>query len=98
VNYIIKDLPEERFEDGLNFLLKYFPTTEPLLICKKIAEDDVALKICADIWRDLINKKVSLVCFREGSDEIVGLNVLHIDTKETHRKLERLVIGLTIYR
>jgi hypothetical protein len=90
VNYIIQDLPEERFEDGLNFMLKYFPTTEPMLICKKIAEDEVALKICTDIWRDLINKKVSLACFREGSDEIVGMNVLHVDAKETHKKFGKV--------
>lgn len=34
------------------------------------------------LWRAAMNQKTTLVCFREGSDEIVGLNVLVIHTKE----------------
>lgn len=34
------------------------------------------------LWRAAMNQKTTLVCFREGSDDIVGLNVLVIHTKE----------------
>lgn len=33
------------------------------------------------MWRRALQQKTSLVCFREGSDEIVGLNVLVVNTK-----------------
>lgn len=33
------------------------------------------------LWHNVLKQKVSLVCFREGSDEIVGLSVLVVNTK-----------------
>lgn len=33
------------------------------------------------IWRIALQQRMTLVCFREGSDEIVGLNVLVVNTK-----------------
>lgn len=34
------------------------------------------------LWRVALVQKTTLVCFREGSDEIVGLNVLTVNTKD----------------
>lgn len=36
---------------------------------------------CERIWRCAMQQKVSLVCFHEGSDEIVGLSLLIVNTK-----------------
>lgn len=34
------------------------------------------------MWEDIVQQKVSLVCFKEGCDEIVGLNLCAISSKE----------------
>lgn len=33
------------------------------------------------IWEEFLQQKVSLVCFKEGSDEIVGLNLCAISSE-----------------
>lgn len=34
----------------------------------------------ATSWREILEQKLVIVCFREGSDEIVGLNFCHAKT------------------
>lgn len=41
-------------------------------------------------WRPMIEQKVPLVCFKEGSDEIVGINMLFVKTKDDHDFLDNI--------
>lgn len=41
-------------------------------------------------WRPMIEQKVPLVCFKADSDEIVGINMLFVKTKEDHDFLDNL--------
>ena len=38
VNYVVQDLPEDRFEDAVNHMLKYFVHDEPLCKAKGLYE------------------------------------------------------------
>lgn len=33
-----------------------------------------------EVWKDVLQQNVSLVCFKEGSDEIVGLNICSVSS------------------
>lgn len=45
-------------------------------------KDLESVKEMQGIWRFLLEQRISLVCFKEGSDEIVGLNLLSVELKE----------------
>uniref|UniRef100_U5ENP2 N-acetyltransferase domain-containing protein n=1 Tax=Corethrella appendiculata TaxID=1370023 RepID=U5ENP2_9DIPT len=82
VDYIVQDLPESYYDKAMEHMQKYFLRDES--ICKSIdlINDEVGNRNCCKCWEDFIrNDKCSLVCFKMGSDEIVGLNIIYIETK-----------------
>lgn len=36
------------------------------------------------LWRAMIKQNAALICFKEGSDEIVGLNMNFVTVKDEH--------------
>lgn len=95
VEYWIQDLPENRFEDAVEFLNKHMHYDEPMYDCKKLCEDINALEIVNGMYQEYLSHKVSLVCFKENSDEIIGFNILKIMTKDEHFKEPK--VRLEIY-
>lgn len=59
-----------------------------------LANDEVSVKSFEDVWRSLLKQHISLVCFKEGSDEIIGLNLVGIVLKE--EKDEKYLVCLSI--
>lgn len=47
-----------------------------------MSKDLVSVKEMQEIWRMLLKQKIAVVCFKEGSEEIVGLNLLSVELKE----------------
>lgn len=45
-----------------------------------VAEDDLV----TFLWKPIIEQNMVLVCYREGSDEIVGLNMNYVSCKDEH--------------
>ena len=80
VEYRIQDLPEERFHEAIYFMQRYHMESEVLRV-KKIRDDPVSFKEITDKWWDCLRQKVTIVCFKESSDEIIGLNVLGVVTQ-----------------
>lgn len=82
VQYRIQDLPEERFEDAIKHMQANFLLDEPLCRARNMVNDEQSVNDFTSIWREAIyGAKMSLVCFQEGSDDIVGLNVLYVEEK-----------------
>jgi hypothetical protein len=55
------------------------------MICKKksvifsgIPNDPVSCKENAAIWLQILHQKMSLLCLKEGCNNIVGVNILHV--------------------
>ena len=80
VEYRIQDLPEDRFHEAIYFMQRYHMESEVLRV-KKIREDPISFREITEKWWDCLRQKITLVCFKEDSDEIVGLNVLGVVTK-----------------
>lgn len=84
VQYRIQDLPEDRFEDAVKHMLANFLLDESLCRARNMANDEQSVIDFTSIWRKAIfGEKLSLVCFQEGSDDIVGMNVLCIEEKKS---------------
>lgn len=82
VNYRIQDLPEEKFEDGIKHMRANFLLDEPLCRSRNMADDEQSIIDFTTIWREAIfGDKLTLACFQEGCDDIVGMNVLYVEEK-----------------
>lgn len=78
VNFVIQDLESNRFEDVIKIMREKHLKDEPMYSSKRIPEDPVAFQEMTDNWRNLLQQKISLVCFKEGSEEIVAVNILGV--------------------
>lgn len=97
--YVVQDVPEDRFEDTVRFMSRFFPHDEQLNEVLGFVDDPLALEESVHLWRDMVRQRVSLVCFREGSSEIVGANMLGVSCKADQKREERFgsAILQTIY-
>lgn len=84
VQYRVQDLPEDRFEDGIKHMRANFLLDEALCRARNMADDEQSVIDFTTIWRETIfGEKLTLACFQEGSDDIVGMNVLYIEHKNS---------------
>lgn len=79
-DYTIQDLPENRFNEAVYFMQRYHMESEVLRV-KKIRDEPVSFHEITEKWWDCLRQKVTLVCFKEKSVEIIGLNVLGVVTQ-----------------
>lgn len=82
VEYRVQDLPEDRFDEAIEYMTKKFLPDEPMCRSTLLAKDQVSVYEIHYLWRLMLKQKIVLVCFKEGSDEIVGMNMVGITTKE----------------
>lgn len=81
IEYRIQELPEDRFNDGVEFLIKYYCPDEPMLQCKGAAQDPEFIEDISNFFRHTFKKKITIACFKDGSDEILGMNVMDVIVK-----------------
>lgn len=84
-NYRVEDLTEDRYEDTIRHYTNNFVDDEPLCENKQLSQDEQSLAEITFFWRWCFEKRMTIVCYKEGSNEIVGanlLNVKHVDDKE----------------
>ncbi|XP_062533696.1 uncharacterized protein LOC134202697 [Armigeres subalbatus] len=84
--YTVQDLPKERFEDALRHMSSQFVRDEQMNKALRLKDDSTAMEEIVQLWKDMLSERLSLVCFREGSDEIVGVNVLGVASKSIENK------------
>lgn len=80
VLYRVQKLPKSYYETALLYLKNYFLPKEALCSAAKVLEDPVSLQEILDFWQGYINQNLTLACFKEGSDELIGLNVMYLET------------------
>lgn len=82
VEYRIQDLPLDRIDDYCKYLLVNFIPDEPVAKAFGYLDDPDLLDDYIRFWKPAINQRMSLVCFKEGSDEIVGAHIVSVSTKD----------------
>lgn len=101
VEYRIESLPENRFDDIFNLYME-FVQTEPRNALLKTSEDPALTNAFRIFCRIAFEQKLIVVCFREGSNEIVGFNIMFVVSKEDNlsaqsEKLVRMAFGRRRY-
>ncbi|GAB0087129.1 uncharacterized protein DMENIID0001_014060 [Sergentomyia squamirostris] len=78
IKFWVQDLPEDRFDEAIDMMVEHFLRDEPMCKSRKCTEDPRAIEDFRGVWKKVLTDKLTLVCFREGSDEIMGLNCLKL--------------------
>ena len=78
VEYCIEDIPESRYEEACRFMLKHFVPHEPKLVARNGQSDPLVLEDYYNKYMNGIKQKVSVACFKRGSDDFVGVNILEV--------------------
>ncbi|XP_058839944.1 uncharacterized protein LOC131695448 [Topomyia yanbarensis] len=82
ITYRVQDLTEDRFEDMVQHFLDNFIEEEPICVSKGVAKDATAREAAIKLWRKVLREKMTLVCYKEGSDEIIGANIVTVKTSD----------------
>ncbi|KAG4077576.1 hypothetical protein HA402_003003 [Bradysia odoriphaga] len=78
-NYVIQDLPESMNDEAIHFMKVYYHVSEPLTLAYRLHENLFFLDYCDSLFRSrILKQKAALVCLKEGSDEIIGLNMNYV--------------------
>lgn len=92
IEYRVQDFPEDRFEQGVQYMVQNFFEHEVMGKTRKIKSDRNAVMEISAFWRKEMAKKVSFVCFKEGCDDIIGMNIMAVKNKND--KAEILGVSL----
>lgn len=86
--FVVQDLPREKYEDAVNFMLEHFLSDEPICKSKDVLNDAEALEEVCKLWRLVLNQNVVNACFKKGCEDIVGLNMLCVITREDFKNFK----------
>ncbi|KXJ70640.1 hypothetical protein RP20_CCG022854 [Aedes albopictus] len=82
VTYRVEDLTEDRYDDIIQHYRDYFVDDEPIYASRNTILDEMAMKELSDFWRWCLEQRLTVVCYKEGSAEIVGANLLHMEQSD----------------
>lgn len=82
VEYRIQDLPWDRVDDYYQHLFETFIPDEPLGQAFGYPNDPHVYDDYKQFWAPIIEQRIALVCFKEGSDEIIGTNLIFVSTQQ----------------
>lgn len=81
VQYRIQDVTEQDFDAVYENMKAFFFHDEPLNFGCRLVDDVLAHKEIYDDWKQVIKQKLSLVCYKEDTNEVVGCSLLRIKIK-----------------
>ncbi|XP_058116749.1 uncharacterized protein LOC131288503 [Anopheles ziemanni] len=84
--YRVEDLTEDRFEDAIKLYTENFLDDEPLCQYGKIRHCPVAYEEIVGFWNYCLNERITVACYKEGSKELVGANLLSVN--QVNRKVD----------
>lgn len=90
VEYIVQDLPEERFDDAVHVMSTKFLADAPMAKLRNGANDPIYIQDSVRIWRVILQQRMTHVCFKSGSSEIVGINFNYVSTREDASLLDEI--------
>jgi hypothetical protein len=90
IEYRIQDLPEERFEDAVAIIKDKHLIDEPMKSSKGVRDCPISVQEMVEYLRNLLQQKISLVCYKKGSDEIVAVNILGVMTEIENNKTHKV--------
>lgn len=83
IKYRVQDLPEEYYEQTVDFMVKYFLPDEPISASLNLCNKPGVIKKFRKMWHKILKQKLSIGCFKnDGTNKFVGANILLIRSKD----------------
>lgn len=82
VNYRIEDLMEDRFDEVIDVMARDFLADAPMAKSKDAANDKEYVEDNICLWRIIVKQRMTQVCFKEGSDQIIGAIMNYVSSKD----------------
>lgn len=80
-DYYVQDLTEQYFDEAIDVIARYLMPEETFSLAARIPESETAVNGFRNFYRKLVEQKLSLACFKKGSDNIVAVNVLIVEAR-----------------
>lgn len=78
VNYTIQDIHEEDFDYAVEILIKHYLPEEPLCLGRNFSEKPEDVEFMGNFYKNLLLNKLSIGCYKEDSNELVGVNIMDV--------------------
>ena len=78
IEYRTVDIPEDRYEEACNFMVKHFLPYEPKLVSRNAKNDPQVAEDYYNRYMLGIKQKVSIACIKTGSENFVAVNILEV--------------------
>jgi hypothetical protein len=88
VEYQVQDLPEEYIESAIERFVHEFVPDEELCIALNLESKPDSLEALRVDWRNTMSERLSLACFKCGSDELVAVNCMDIASEKSNESEE----------
>lgn len=96
VEYKIQDLPECDFERAIALMARDYSPEESFSRCRGVHKDEDAFEEIRGFWRVSLMEKLSVACYKtDGSDDLVGVNILAVNVKNFQPQIQ--VSSLLLY-
>lgn len=82
VDYSIQDIPEDRFDEAIEFMSNGFLANAPMAKLKNALSDSIYVEDIRRIWKIILSQRMSCMCLKDGSEDIVGLNTNYVSSKD----------------
>ncbi|XP_031621772.1 uncharacterized protein LOC116339844 [Contarinia nasturtii] len=79
VEYRIEHLQPSKYKDALKLMTDFLIKQDPTIAAFNIAKDAGSAMYLKKYWTYVLNQHLSVACFKEGSDKVIGVNLLYVD-------------------
>lgn len=87
VNYSVKAITQDYFEEVIEFLFKYNLEDELIGKVTNLSNNEIAKNYLYTFWKDILACGISLMCLKEDGNKIVAVNLLNIGVKNVESEL-----------
>ncbi|XP_049284545.1 uncharacterized protein LOC125764398 [Anopheles funestus] len=91
VTYRVEDLTEDRIEDAIKLYTEHFLDDEPLCAYGRVRHNPLSYEEIVQFWMYVLNQKMTIVCYKEGSKELVGANLLSVKCATDKEDISSLI-------
>lgn len=78
VEFTVGEIPESRYEEACRFMIKHFVPYEHKIVARNDQDDPLVLEDYFEKYMHAIEQKVSMACYKKGSDEFIGVNIQEV--------------------
>jgi hypothetical protein len=89
--YCVQDLTKNNSNEAVEFMIKFHVRDEIFHKALRVSDNEIALNASRNFYREVFDENISLVCYKIGSDEIVGVNALTVYEKNKNSEKVRKV-------